>query len=89
MGSCKDGDVDDFKRHRGTELKHGRVAMYAAMGFITPEYSQLPDYLFPSAGLKFEDVPNGLAAISEVPVECWPQWVTPCGFYEIGVSKPN
>eukprot|EP00972_Heterocapsa_arctica_P017308 2557086-Heterocapsa_arctica.AAC.1 len=51
MGSCKDGDVNDFKRHRETELKHRRVAMYAAMGFITPEYSKFPDYLFPSAGL--------------------------------------
>ena len=28
---------------------------------------RFPCYLFPSAGLKFADVPNGLAAISKVP----------------------
>ncbi len=89
MGFCKDGDVDDFKRRRETELKHGRVARYAAMGFITPEYFKFPGYLSPSAGLKFEDVPSGLAAISKVPVEGWPQWVALCGLYEIVANKPN
>eukprot|EP00972_Heterocapsa_arctica_P031858 4693818-Heterocapsa_arctica.AAC.1 len=36
VGICEDGDVDDFKRRRESELKHGSVAMCAAMGFITP-----------------------------------------------------
>eukprot|EP00972_Heterocapsa_arctica_P052366 7703323-Heterocapsa_arctica.AAC.1 len=65
MGFCKDSGVDDFKHHRETELKHGHVAMYAAMGFITPEYFKFLGYLSPSAGLRFEDVPNGLAAVSK------------------------
>jgi hypothetical protein len=69
VGVCKDGDVDDFKRRLKTELKHGRVAMRAAMGFVTPEYFKFPGYLSPSAGLKFEDVPSGLAAIGKVPEE--------------------
>merc|ERR1719253_2458336 len=89
MGFCKDGDVEDFKRRRETELKHGRVSMFAAMGYITPEYFKFPGYLSPSAGLKFEDVPNGLGAIGKVPVEGWLQWVALCGFYEIVVNKPN
>jgi light-harvesting complex I chlorophyll a/b binding protein 1 len=89
MGFLKDGDVDDFKRRRGIELKHGRVALYAAMGFITPEYFKLPSYLSPSAGLKFEDVPNGLAAIGKVSVEGWLQWIARCGFYEMGVNESN
>merc|ERR1719198_1643023 len=88
-GYCKDGDVEDFKRRRETELKHGRVSMFAAMGYITPEYFKFPGYLSPSAGLKFEDVPNGLAAISKVPAEGWLQWVALCGFYEIVVNVPN
>ena len=71
MGFLKDGDVDDFKRRREIERMYGRVAMYAAMGFITTEYFKFPGYLSPSAGLKFEDVPNGLAAIGKVPVEGW------------------
>ena len=36
-------------------------------GYITPEIAgKFPGYLSPSAGLKFADVPNGLAAISKV-----------------------
>ena len=42
--------------------------MLATMGYITPEITgKFPGYLSPSAGLKFADVPNGLAAISKVP----------------------
>jgi light-harvesting complex I chlorophyll a/b binding protein 1 len=71
MGFCKNGDVEDYKRRRDIELKHGRVAGYAAVCFIAPEYFKFPGYLSPSAGLKFVDVPSGLAAIDKVPVEGW------------------
>merc|ERR1719263_1251160 len=44
------------------------------MGYITPEITgKFPGYLSPSAGLKFADVPNGLAAISKVPAAGWAQ----------------
>ncbi|CAE7878056.1 unnamed protein product, partial [Symbiodinium necroappetens] len=36
IGFTADGDVDAFKRRRATELKHGRIAMLATMGFMTP-----------------------------------------------------
>merc|ERR1712176_428222 len=66
VGFTKDGDVEKFKRRRVTEIKHGRVAMLATMGYITPEITgKFPGYLSPAAGLKFEDIPNGLAAISK------------------------
>merc|ERR1712178_610966 len=32
------GSEEDFKRRRAVEIKHGRVAMYATMGYITPYY---------------------------------------------------
>ena len=35
------------------------------MGYIVPEYFKFPGYLSPSLGLKFSDVPNGLAALSK------------------------
>ncbi|CAK0896971.1 unnamed protein product, partial [Prorocentrum cordatum] len=73
LGLSADGDVATFKRRRETELKHGRVAMYATMGYITPEFYKWPGYLSPSAGLKFVDVPNGLAACSKVPAVGWLQ----------------
>ena len=39
--------------------------MYATIGYIVPEYVRFPGYLSPSLGLKFSDVPNGLAALSK------------------------
>ena len=43
---------------------------------------KLPGYLSPSAGLKFEDVPNGLAAISKVPAAGWGQILAYMAFCE-------
>merc|ERR1712007_126633 len=52
-------------------------------GYITPEVTgKLPGYLSPSAGLKFADVPNGLAAISKVPALGWAQIAAYFGFVE-------
>jgi len=35
-GFTADGSVEDFKRRRATEIKHGRISMLATMGYITP-----------------------------------------------------
>merc|ERR1711985_153639 len=83
LGFTADGDVASFKRRRSVELKHGRICMLATMGYITPEITgKLPGYLSPSAGLKFEDIPNGLAAISKVPTLGWAQIAAYFGFCE-------
>ncbi|CAK0817363.1 unnamed protein product [Prorocentrum cordatum] len=84
LGLSADGDVATFKRRRETELKHGRVAMYATMGYITPEFYKWPGYLSPSSGLKFADVPNGLAACSKVPAVGWLQIILFAGAFEAG-----
>merc|ERR1712013_502144 len=73
LGLAADGDDATFKRRRAVEIKHGRVCMYATIGYIVPEYFKFPGYLSPSTGLKFEDVPNGLAALSKVPLFGWLQ----------------
>ncbi|CAJ1343248.1 unnamed protein product [Effrenium voratum] len=82
LGLAKDGDVEAFQRRRSVELKHGRIAMLATMGYITPEIAgKWPGYLDPTTGLKFSDVPNGLAAISKVPAGGWTQillWMSWC-----------
>merc|ERR1719266_1553392 len=84
LGLAKDGDADAFRRRRATELKHGRVSMLATMGYITPEIiGKFPGYLSPSKGLAFEDVPNGLAAISKVPPLGWAQIVFYGAYCEI------
>merc|ERR1712203_1086624 len=83
LGFTSDGDVASFKRRRSVEIKHGRICMLATMGYITPEITgKLPGYLSPSQGLKFEDIPNGLGAISKVPVAGWLQILAYFGFCE-------
>merc|ERR1712087_1094537 len=83
LGFSADGDIAAFKRRRSVEIKHGRICMLATMGYITPEITgKIPGYLSPSAGLKFEDIPNGLAAISKVPTVGWAQIAAYFGFCE-------
>lgn len=92
LGFTADGDVEAFKRRREVEIKNGRVAMFATIGYIVPEYFKFPGYIAPSINLKFEDIPNGLGAIGKVPSEGWIQWVALCGLYETvvnGESDPN
>lgn len=87
LGLSKDKDLEVFKRRRETEIKHGRVAMFATMGYIAPEYYRFDGYLSPSMNLKFSDVPNGLKALSVVPKEGWAQILAFAGFLELVVNK--
>merc|ERR1712073_18153 len=83
LGFTNDGDEASYKRRRSVEIKHGRICMLATMGYITPEITgKLPGYLSPSSGLKFEDIPNGLGAISKVPAAGWVQIIAYFGFCE-------
>ena len=83
LGFTVDGNAASFKRRRSVELKHGRNCMMAPMGYMTPELTgKWPDFLSPSAGLKFTDIPNGLGAISKVPALGWAQIVALFGFTE-------
>merc|ERR1712050_291265 len=85
VGFTKDGDAAAFKRRRETEIKHGRVSMLATMGYITPEVAgKWPGYISPSSDLRFEDIPNGLAAISKVPGAGWLQIIAYCLYCEVG-----
>merc|ERR1712232_1155069 len=84
LGFSADGDVSSFKRRRSVELKHGRISMLATMGYITPEVTgKFPGYLSPSSGLKFADIPNGLAAISKVPSGGWAQMALYAAYCEV------
>uniref|UniRef100_UPI002FE4FB1B Chlorophyll a-chlorophyll c-peridinin-protein-complex I-17, acpPCI-17 n=1 Tax=Amphidinium carterae TaxID=2961 RepID=UPI002FE4FB1B len=88
LGFARDGNVALFKIRRATEIKHGRISMLAAMGYITPEVTgKFPGYLSPSMGLKFADIPNGLAAISKVPGYGWAQILGWMAFCEISVDQ--
>merc|ERR1711879_514758 len=57
---------------------------------ITPEITgKWPGYISNSAGLKFADIPNGLAAISKVPALGWAQVVAYCGFCELSAGSED
>merc|ERR1719367_2184716 len=56
LGFTEDGVVEDFRRRREAELKNGRVAMFATIGYITQEYFKFPGFLSPSSKLEFVDV---------------------------------
>ncbi|CAE8703424.1 unnamed protein product, partial [Polarella glacialis] len=73
LGMTKDGDKDAFFRRRCAEIKNGRVAMFACMGYIAPEYFRWPGFCSPSQELKFADIPNGVAALYKMPAEGWAQ----------------
>merc|ERR1712046_277099 len=87
LGFCKDGDMDAFYRRRCTEIKHGRISMIACIGYIVPEYVKFPGFCSTSAGIKFETIPNGLEALSKVPLAGWAQIFHFCGFCEIYAAK--
>jgi len=82
LGFCDDGDEAAFRRRRAVEIKHGRVAMLATIGYIVPEYFRWPGYLSPSQEIKFEDVPNGFGALSKVPILGWAQIIVFAGLME-------
>ena len=59
---------DKFPRWRAVELKHGRIAMAASTGYIVQEFLRWPGYLSPTAGVKFSELPNGIAAWHQIPM---------------------
>jgi len=71
-GFCADGDVDKFNRYRAIEIKHGRVAMIAALDYFikTPSGIRLPGSL---GDTPIADIPVGLGALKAVPPAGWAQ----------------
>lgn len=58
LGFSKIGDKSGFKKLRSAEIKHGRVAMMAALGAVVQHYVKLPG---------FEKVPAGMGAVETPP----------------------
>merc|ERR1711972_641556 len=72
-----------FYRRRCVELKHGRVAMLACIGYIVQEFARWPGVVSTTNGTKFADIPNGLSACLKVPALGWTQIVFFCGYMEL------
>jgi len=58
LGLCKVGEEENFRKLRVAEMKHGRVAMMAAIGAVFQHYVQIPG---------FSDVPKGIWAPTSAP----------------------
>ena len=71
LGLSTSIDEATFADYRAAELKHGRVAQLAVLGYIVPEIYKFPGEIAP--GVTFESIPNGIAAISAVPALGWLQ----------------
>ena len=71
LGLSSNIDAETFADYRAAELKHGRVAQLAVLGYIVPEVFKFPGEIAP--GVTFESIPNGVAAISAVPALGWLQ----------------
>ncbi|CAE8621584.1 unnamed protein product [Polarella glacialis] len=88
IGFCEGGTKEEFDRRRAVELKHGRLCMFATIGLVWPDlFGKWGGYLSPSQGLKFTDVPSGIAAISKVPIEGWAQILLVAGLIETQLFK--
>merc|ERR1712226_1197905 len=85
LGLGKDGDADVFRRRRVSEIKHGRIAMIATIGYLVTGLGyRFPGMLSPSMGTSFENCPGGLEAINVVPALGWAQWFIFCGMIDTG-----
>jgi hypothetical protein len=73
LGLSKDIDAETFAQYRTAELKHGRVAQLAVIGYIVPEVFKFPFDIAP--GLPATSIPNGIAAIEAVPTLGWLQMI--------------
>jgi len=58
LGFSKVGDEEGFRKLRIAEIKHGRVAMMAAVGAVFQHFIKFPG---------FDKVPSGLGAVTSAP----------------------
>lgn len=61
--------------------------MAATLGMLVQENYRYSGYLSPSEDLKFDDVPNGLAALDVVPISGWVQIIVVIGAHEFLVKE--
>ena len=91
LGLIKNGPYgspdENFRRYRTVEVKHCRVAMAATVGTLVQQNNHFAGFLSTSENIKFEDVPNGLGALSAVPLAGWVQMIAVIGLHEILIRQ--
>jgi len=80
--SLSDGITQEtFDLYRTAELKHGRVAQLAVLGYVVQEIYRFPFDISP--GLACADVPNGIAALGAIPLLGWLQIIVLIGAVDL------
>jgi hypothetical protein len=77
LGLSDDLSPEVFEQYRTAELKHGRIAQLAVIGYIVPEVFRWPGEIAP--GLAFADIPHGFAAVNAIPILGWVQMIFAIG----------
>ncbi|KAL3802884.1 hypothetical protein ACHAWO_010383 [Cyclotella atomus] len=72
---------EKFDFYRLAELKHGRAAMLAVLGYVAPETYRFGYDLIPGE-LSTNDIPNGVAALNAIPFGGWVQMIAFVGTVE-------
>ena len=74
----------DIKWMREAEIKHGRVAMLACLGYVSPELFPWARGIFPGEAYMHT---NPINAAFAVPGSSIAQIIIACGFIEVGLNK--
>jgi hypothetical protein len=87
LGLVADGNESNFDRLRFVEIKHGRIAMLAVVGYLLTEGGGRLPGIISYDGTTFADIPSGFSAIGAVPGAGLVQLFGFIGFLEIFVMK--
>ena len=82
LGLSANADAATFNKYRTAELKHGRVAMLAVVGYLVADVARFPGAI-DLDGTTFQSIPNGVAALKAVPSFGWFQIAASIGWWEI------
>lgn len=85
LGLSEGIDQETFDRYRTAELKHGRVAQLAVVGYLVPELiGKFPGSVgYPGMEVNFADIPNGVDALTVLPSFGSFQIAASIGFWEL------
>ena len=87
LGLVADGDQAKFDRLRFVELKHGRISMLAVVGYLVQEAGVRLPGAIDLSGTTFDSIPNGFAALKEIPTGGMAQILFFIGVLEAEVMK--